>query len=63
MTTQPQLPRAVAPREMAPQLQRAGMLDRVEERLRRLLNDEHRRWRTSDTRGATWSNPSPSSSP
>lgn len=52
MTTQPRLPRAVAPQEMAPQLQRAGMLDRVEERLRGLLNDEHRRWRTADTRGA-----------
>ncbi|WP_246430352.1 polyprenyl synthetase family protein [Streptomyces rectiverticillatus] len=52
MTTQPQLPRAVAPREPVPQLQRAGMLDQVEKRLRGLLNDEHRRWRTADARGA-----------
>ncbi|MGK5731451.1 polyprenyl synthetase family protein [Streptomyces sp. URMC 124] len=52
MTTQPKLPRAVAPREPVPQLQRAGMLDRVEKRLRGLLNDEHRRWRTADARGA-----------
>ncbi|MFF7729744.1 polyprenyl synthetase family protein [Streptomyces sp. NPDC008001] len=52
MTTQPRLPRAVAPREPVPQLQRAGMLDQVEKRLRGLLNDEHRRWRTADARGA-----------
>ncbi len=52
MTAQPRLPRSPAPQEVAPQLQRAGMLDRVEERLRGLLNDEHRRWRTADTRGA-----------
>ncbi|MFC5720281.1 polyprenyl synthetase family protein [Streptomyces gamaensis] len=52
MTTQGRLPRAAAPQEVAPQIQRAGMLDRVEERLRGLLNDEHRRWRTADTRGA-----------
>ncbi|GGX69819.1 polyprenyl synthetase family protein [Streptomyces hiroshimensis] len=52
MTTQPQLPRAVAPQEPCPQLQRAGMLDQVEKRLRGLLNDEHRRWRTADARGA-----------
>ncbi|MGK5548328.1 polyprenyl synthetase family protein [Streptomyces sp. URMC 127] len=52
MTTQPQLPRAVAPQEPVPQLQRAGMLDLVEKRLRGLLNDEHRRWRTADARGA-----------
>ncbi|WP_235485484.1 polyprenyl synthetase family protein [Streptomyces roseoverticillatus] len=52
MTTQPRLPRAVTPQEPVPQLQRAGMLDQVEKRLRGLLNDEHRRWRTADARGA-----------
>ncbi|GAA3062612.1 hypothetical protein GCM10020000_52420 [Streptomyces olivoverticillatus] len=48
MTTQPQLPRSVAP----PRLQRAAMLDRVEERLRGFLDEEHRLRRTSDARGA-----------
>jgi geranylgeranyl diphosphate synthase, type I len=48
MTTTPQLPEAVAP-----DLQRARILDRVEERLRALLSEEHSRWRALDSRAAT----------
>ncbi|GHF36053.1 hypothetical protein GCM10010218_16900 [Streptomyces mashuensis] len=47
-----QLPPPAAPRTVSPQLQRAKMLDRVEERLRAVLDEEHRRWRTTDARGA-----------
>ncbi|WP_229820247.1 polyprenyl synthetase family protein [Streptomyces abikoensis] len=45
-------PRQVPPGSVPPQLQRAKMLDRVEERLRGLFEEEHRRRRTSDARGA-----------
>ncbi|MFI9308422.1 polyprenyl synthetase family protein [Streptomyces triculaminicus] len=52
MTKQPQPPHPVAPRTVSPRLQRARMLDRVEERLRTVLDEEHHRWRTADARGA-----------
>ncbi|MEV4439428.1 polyprenyl synthetase family protein [Streptomyces sp. NPDC049577] len=52
MTKQPPLPRSVAPRNPCPQRQRAELLDRVEERLRGLFQEEHRLWRTADARGA-----------
>ncbi|MEU4210565.1 polyprenyl synthetase family protein [Streptomyces sp. NPDC026206] len=52
MTKQPQPPGQVAPRTPSPRRQRARMLDRVEERLRGLFDDEHHLWRTADARGA-----------
>lgn len=52
MTKQPQPPGPVTPRTPSPRHQRARMLDRVEERLRGLFDEEHRLWRTADARGA-----------
>lgn len=49
MTTHPQ-PRTTA---AAPEQILDSMLDRVEERLHRLVADEHRRWRAVDPRAAT----------
>ncbi|MEU1310643.1 polyprenyl synthetase family protein [Streptomyces cinnamoneus] len=52
MTQQHRPAGPAAPSAPAPPLQRARMLDRVEERLHGLFEEEHRHWRTADARGA-----------